>query len=179
MQVPSQTPHPLMYLRLPYLNMRKSSPLHGSGFHIHHQLVWSICIHMLTMARRQMCYIFCALIFANAVYNAGYSSLPNCVLSGGSSLEYHTWDVSCRLKPEPPLPNQSWLGAYGGTEDCSVKGWPPGDSGSSTDTLQMILQTLRIVTGDRGYKKEQASVHPLIYICSTWKGTVCYVDKDR
>ena len=27
--------------------------------------------------------------------------------------------------------------------------------------------------------KEQASVHPLIYICSTWKGTVCYVDKNR
>lgn len=182
------------------------SPLLGSGFDIHHQLLWSICVHMLAMGRRQMCYnFFYALIFANAVYNDGCFSLPDCVWSGGSSLQHHTRDASCRLEPKHPFPGQPWPGTCGGTVYinicmsvyidiyCSAKGRPPGDSGSSADALQMVLNPdlwklwmtfskqyfEKYGWGWRLKIKEQASVHPLIYICSTWKGTVCYVDKNR
>lgn len=173
------------------------SPLHGSGFDIHHQQLWSICVHMLAMGRRQMCYnFFYALIFANAVYNDGCLSLPNCVWSSGSSLQNHTQDASCRLKPQSQ-DRRHWARAeavYRCMYACiysSAKGGPPGDSRSSTDALQMVLNPdlwkLRMTFskqyfekygwGQRLKIKEQASVHPLIYICSTWKGTVCYVDK--
>lgn len=158
---------------------------------------------MLAMGRRQMCYnFFYALIFANAVYNDGCLSLPNCVWSSGSSLQNHTQDASCRLKLQPHSQDRRhWARAealYVYVCMCvciysSAKGGPPGDSRSSTDALQMVLNPdlwkprmtfskqyfEKYGWGQRLKIKEQASVHPLIYICSTWKGTACYVDKNR
>lgn len=102
---------PTLFKRIYIYETPLLSQLCGSGFDIHRQLVWSICVHMLAMGRRQMCpNISMLLIFANAVYKHGYFSLPNCVWSGGSSLQYHTWDVSCRLKSEPPFSGQPWPG---------------------------------------------------------------------
>lgn len=104
-----------------------------------------------------------------------------------------------RCKPQTqvwvPIPSPATAGPCRGTGDihCSAKGGPPGDSGSSTDVLQMVLypDPWKLQTTfskqyfekqDRGQRlkiKEQASVHALIYICSTWKGTICSVDKNR
>lgn len=150
---------------------------------------------MLAMGRRQMCPNFSMLlIFANAVYKDGWFSLPNCVWSDGSSLQYHTWDVSYRLKSEPPFPDQPWLGP---TEALEIYIAVPREDHLVTLGAALMcskwccIQTFERRTtfskqpfekqgwGQRLKTKGQACVHPLIYICSTWKGTLCSVDKNR
>lgn len=150
---------------------------------------------MLAMGRRQMCPNFSMLlIFANAVYKDGCFSLPNRVWSGGSSLQYHTWDVSYRLKSEPPFPGQPWPGP---TEALEIYiAVPREDHLATLEAALMcskwcciqIFETRMTFSkqyfekqgwGQRLKTKEQASVHPLICICSTWKGTISSVDKNR
>lgn len=105
--------------------------------------------------------------------------------------------MRCELQTQVwvPIPSPATARPCRGTGDthCSAKGGPPGDSGSSTDVLQMVLypDPWKLQTtfskqyfekqgrGQRLKIKEQASVHALIYICSTWKGTICSVDKNR
>lgn len=117
-------------------------------------------------------------------------SLPNCVWSSGSRLQYHTWDASCRLEPEPLFPCLPQPGTYRGTGDIALQ---REDHlvilGAAWCTLNGTVPRLLVTFskqyfekygwGQRLKIKEQASVHILIYICSTWKGTVCYVDKNR
>lgn len=149
MQVLSQIPHPLRIFTFPSLLRENMSMKLPCTLHCVFWISYSssaglihLCSHASYGQRRQMCYnFFCALIFANAVYNDGCFPLPNCVWSGGSSLQYHTGDGSCRLKPEPPFPGQPQPGAYGGTGGYILlcKGRTTWQSGSSTDGLQTVL----------------------------------------
>lgn len=102
----------------------------------------------------------------------------------------------CELQTQAraPIPRPATAGACRGTRNtwCSAKDHLAILGAALMHSKLSCIQTFKSHRrpsqkqyfekygwGQRLKKKEQASVHPLIYICSTWKGTVCYVDRNR
>lgn len=115
------------------------------------------------------------------------------LVAAACSTTHEMWATDSSLSPHSQASPGPALQRGAGDRHCSAKRGPPGGSGSSTDVPQTALYPdlwklwmtfskqyfEKQCWGQRLKIKEQASVHPLIYICSTWKGTICSVDKNR